>query len=64
MSQLSRSVLATSVAGHGSVVRRTAFVADVDLWRKAARRAGRVLSVPVRTSVSDNGDKVWVVDES
>ena len=52
------------VAGHGSVVRGTASIADIEVWRSAARRAGRILSVPVRTGVSDDGDKVWVVDES
>lgn len=62
-------LLATEIAeqligGHGSVVRWTASVADVDVWRKAARRAGRILAVPVRTGVSNDGAKVWVVDES
>jgi hypothetical protein len=32
---------------------------DVELWRKAARRAGRRLAVPVRTGVSHDGTKVW-----
>jgi hypothetical protein len=61
---LAKEIAYQLVAGHGSVVRRTASVADVELWRKAARRAGRILSVPVRTGMSDDGDKVWVVDES
>lgn len=52
------------IAGHGSVVRWAASVADLELWRTAARRAGRNLSIPVRTGISDEGDKVWVVDES
>ena len=32
---------------------------DVDLWRKAARTAGRRLGIPVRTGVSSDGTKVW-----
>lgn len=61
---LAKQIAEQLIAGHGSVVRWTASIADVELWRKAARRAGRILSVPVRTGVSDDGDKVWVVDES
>ena len=61
---LAKEIADQLVGGHGSVVRWTASIADVELWRKAARRAGRILSVPVRTGVSDDGDKVWAVDES
>lgn len=64
LDRLAKEIAEQLVAGHGSVVRSTASVVDVDLWRKAARRAGRILSVPVRTGVSDASDKVWVVDES
>lgn len=64
MELLAKEIADQLVAGHGSVVRWTASVADVDFWRKAARRAGRILSVPVRTGVSDDGEKVWMVDES
>jgi hypothetical protein len=46
------------------VVRWTAELPDVDDWRRAARRAGRLLGARVRTGVSDDGTKVWVVDES
>ena len=52
------------VAGQGSVVRWTTDIADVDEWRRAARHAGRLLGVRVRTGVADDGAKVWVVDES
>jgi hypothetical protein len=35
------------------------YVADVDLWRKAARIAGRRLGIPVRTGISHDGTEVW-----
>jgi hypothetical protein len=52
------------VAGQGSVLHLTDGLGDVDRWRRAARRAGRILSVPVRTGVSPDGTRVWAVDES
>lgn len=52
------------VAGHGNVVRCADAVDDVDRWRKAARRAGRILGVPIRTGVSFDGGRVWAIDES
>ena len=61
---LAKEIADQLMAGHGSVVRWTASIGDVERWRKAARRAGRLLSVPVRTGVSDDGDKAWAVDES
>jgi hypothetical protein len=61
---LAKQIADQLVASHGSVVRWTDSVGDLELWRTAARRAGRVLRVPVRTGVSDDGSKVWVVDES
>lgn len=51
-------------AGYGSVLRRSDAVDDVDRWRRAARRAGRILGVPIRTGVSIDGAPVWAVDES
>lgn len=51
-------------AGLGSVVRWTAELDDVEEWRAAARRAGRLLDLNVRTGVSDDGTKVWVIDVS
>lgn len=62
--RLAREIADQLVAGHGSVVRWTADLDDVEEWRTAARKAGRVLGVSVRTGVSDDGSKVWVVDES
>ena len=62
--RMAREIAAQIVAGQGSVVRWTAELPDVDDWRRAARRAGRLLGVRIRTGVSDDGTKVWVVDES
>lgn len=61
-------LLANEIAGqivqhHGSVIRWTAELSDVEQWRKAARRAGRILGVRVRTCRSADGTKVSVVDE-
>jgi hypothetical protein len=42
-----------------SVTHGTDHVGDVDLWRKAARAAGRRLGMQVRTGVSRDGMKVW-----
>jgi len=62
--RLAQEIADQIVAGQGSVVRWTAELPDVDDWRRAARRAGRLLGVRIRTGVSDDGTKVWVVDES
>ena len=62
--RLAQEIAGQIVAGQGSVVRWTAELPDVDDWRRAARRAGRLLGVRIRTGVSDDGTKVWVVDES
>ena len=35
------------------------YVEDIELWRKAARIAGRRLGIAVRTGVSRDGTKVW-----
>ena len=34
-------------------------VEDVELWRRAARRAGRQLGICIRTGVSRDGTRVW-----
>lgn len=62
--RLAQEIAAQIVAGQGSVVRWTAELPDVNDWRRASRRAGRLLGVRIRTGVSDDGTKVWVVDES
>ena len=56
--RLAEEIAAQIVAGHGGVVRWTGQLPDVDDWRRAARRAGRLLGVWVRTGVSDDGTKV------
>lgn len=50
--------------GQGSTIHAVDEVEDVELWRKAARRAGRLLGVPVRTGMSPDGLRVWAVDNS
>ena len=50
--------------GSGSVARWTGELDDVDEWRAAARKAGRLLGAKVRTGVADDGAKVWVIDVS
>ncbi len=52
------------LVGQGSVLRTADGVGDVDRWRRTARRAGRILDVPVRTGLSPDRSRVWVVDES
>lgn len=64
MERLAREIVGQLVAGRGGVTRLTSAVDDVVLLRRAARRAGRLLGVPVRTGVAPDGAKVWVVDES
>ena len=51
-------------AGQGSTIHSVDTLDDVDLWRKAARLAGRTLGVPVRTGVAPDGSRVWAVDNS
>jgi hypothetical protein len=50
--------------GHGSTIHAVDKVDDVELWRKAARRASRLLGVPVRTGLAPDGSRVWAVDNS
>lgn len=42
-----------------SLTHGTDYIEDVELWRKAARAAGRRLGIRVRTGVSRDGTKVW-----
>lgn len=43
----------------GTVMVATADVDDVERWRRAARRAGRLLGWHVRTCVTGDGEWVW-----
>jgi hypothetical protein len=42
-----------------SITMSSACIEDVELWRRAARLAGRRLGIPVRTGLSSDGTKVW-----
>jgi hypothetical protein len=57
--------LAAELQERGSVVRRIEHVDDVDVWRQAARRAGRLLGWRVRSGISRSaaGDAVWVTSD-
>jgi hypothetical protein len=44
---LAKEIADQLVAGHGSVVRSAASIRDVELWRKAARRAAAVGDVVI-----------------
>ncbi len=47
----------------GQVVRRTADIEDVVRWRRAARRAGRLLGWRVRTALISNGSRVMALSD-
>jgi hypothetical protein len=47
--------------GQGSTWRSTDELDDIAIWRRAARRAGRLLGVPIRTGVAPDGSRVWAV---
>jgi hypothetical protein len=49
-------------AGEGSTCHFTEAISDVELWRRAARRAGRSLGVAIRTGVAPDGSKVWACE--
>jgi hypothetical protein len=51
--------LMVQLTDHRSVKHGTDYVEDVELWRKAARIAGRRMGIPVRTGVSADGTEVW-----
>src|SRR5581483_6490673 len=56
--------LAAALRTHGYVI---AAVADLDesveVWRRAARRAGRLLGWRVQTKLSPDGSRVWCVSQ-
>ena len=45
----------------GQLVVRVTEVEDVDRWRRAARRAGRLVGGKVATGVSCDGSTLWAV---
>lgn len=46
---------------HRSLTYGADHIEDIDLWRRAARLAGRRMGIPVRTGVSRDGTKVLAV---
>lgn len=46
---------------HGQLAVRVAEVDDLDRWRRAARRAGRLVGGKVATGVSRDGSTLWAV---
>ena len=48
--------------GQGCLVVDVSTVESVERWRRAARRAGRLLGIHVRTGLSYDGRCVWMVD--
>jgi hypothetical protein len=64
LSLLAEEIAAQIRSGQGSVIVDALKVGDVERWRRAARKAGRVLGVPVRTGVAHDGSRVWAVDNS
>ena len=48
--------LAPALDDRGIVVAKVTEVDNVERWRKAARRAGRLLRLPVRTAISSDGN--------
>jgi hypothetical protein len=57
--------LAAELAGHltavGEVRARVADLEDVERWRRAARKAGRIAGWKVRTATSVDGSAVWAI---
>jgi hypothetical protein len=64
LERLAREIADQVQDGEGHVIREVSDIVDVEEWRKAARRAGRLLGVPIRTGVAPGGDRVWAVDNS
>lgn len=58
--RLARSIL-PALRDRGSAHRRTDELEDVELWRRAARRAGRLLGWRTRTGLTDDGSVVRAV---
>lgn len=48
--------------GQGSTCHIAEAIGDIEFWRRAARRAGRIMGVPVRTGVAPDASKVWACE--
>jgi hypothetical protein len=55
--------LAPVLPERGVVVANIADLENVDRWRRAARRAGRLLGWSVRTGVTSDGARVWAASD-
>jgi hypothetical protein len=55
--------LAPALRRRGSLVAETADLDDVERWRRAARRAGRMLGWRMRTGLVAGSGRVWAVSE-
>ena len=64
LDRLAKEIADQIVAGQSSVVRWTFSIDDIETWRKAARCAGRILGVPIRTGLSDDRTRVWAINAS
>ncbi len=53
--------IAAQLREHGYAIVATNEVESVDLWRRAARRAGRLLGWRVSTKLSSDGERVLCV---
>jgi hypothetical protein len=55
--------LAPVLRAEGAVIVKVADVESVDRWRRAARRAGRLLGWSIRTGKSHDGTTVWAASD-
>jgi hypothetical protein len=55
--------LAPELRERGVIVVDVAALEDVERWRRAARRAGRLLGWRVRTGISRDGRRVWMASD-
>jgi hypothetical protein len=60
--RLAREMVPTFKA-RGSLIKRIDAVDDVERWRKAARRAGKLIGWRVRTGISNDGSSLWAVSD-
>src|SRR5436853_544827 len=47
-------------SSRGWLLADTAELEDVERWRRAARRAGRLLGIHIRTGITHDGLRVWM----
>ena len=49
-------------ANEGHTIHSAEAVGDVEFWRRAARSAGRIMGVSIRTGIAPDGSRVWAVE--